>query len=168
MHWPAMLLSNQISPRNWKSLKSIGGFEPILFSVAPKPKLFGIFNTFDGVGPQCSSAHHHFTHAARFSPAYEMLHVELIFGSRKAKRNLNPLRRDCRINVLVFCERDDIFRAFQKGRRGIVCFRIYCCNGLQQIMTVVKSCIAPAKRATYARGVALPQHLGSSDGMLNF
>ena len=50
----------------------------MLFSVAPKPKLFGIFNKFDGVGPQCSSAHHHFTHAARFSSAYEMLHVELI------------------------------------------------------------------------------------------
>ena len=158
----------RLPPRNWKSLKIIGGCEPILFSVAPKPKLFGIFNKFDGVGPQCSSAHHHFTHAARFSSAYEMLHVELIFGSRKEKTQLESAASRLPNQCLVFCERDDIFRAFQKGRRGIVCFRIYCCNGLQQIMTVVKSFIAPAKRATYARGVALPQHLGSSDGMLNF
>ena len=94
----------------------------MLFSVAPKPKLFGIFNKFDGVGPQCSSAHHHFTHAARFSSAYEMLHVELIFGSRKEKRNLNPLRRDCRINVWFSANEMIYFEHFRRVEEVLFVF----------------------------------------------
>lgn len=138
-----------------------------MFSVAPKPKLFGIFNKFDGVGPQCSSAHHHFTRRT-FLVSIRNATCRTYFWIPEGKTQLESAASRLPNQCLVFCERDDIFRAFQKGRRGIVCFRIYCCNGLQQIMTVVKSFIAPAKRATYARGVALPQHLGSSDGMLNF
>lgn len=163
-----MLLSNQITPPKLEIIKNNRRMRTHLVFRCPKTQVIWNFQQIRRRGATVFKRAPSFYTRRTFLVSIRNATCRTYFWIPEGKTQLESAASRLPNQCLVFCERDDIFRAFQKGRRGIVCFRIYCCNGLQQIMTVVKSFIAPAKRATYARGVALPQHLGSSDGMLNF